>query len=190
MKKAAMIEPNAIYHIYNQGNNREKVFFQERNYTYFLEKVKVQIQKHADILSYCLMPNHYHFLVHTKESAAKTVKVGSVEMPEILNAIRNFQSTYTKGINKQESRSGALFRPKAKLKIVESADENYPFIAFHYIHQNPLKAGLVSKLEDWPYSSFNEYYKGIEGICNTMLAQEIIDFGNEDFYEQSYAIIY
>jgi REP element-mobilizing transposase RayT len=185
-----MIAPNAIYHIYNQGNNREKIFFQERNYIYFLDKAKVQIQKHADILCYCLMPNHYHFLIQTKESAANNIKVGSVEMPEILNSIRNFQSTYTKGVNKQEGRSGALFRPKAKLKVVENADENYPFIAFHYIHQNPLKAALVSKMEDWKYSSFNEYLKGEDGVCNSRLAKDVIDFGNEDFYKQSYSIIY
>lgn len=52
-----------LYHIYNQGNNRRKIFVNQENYFYFLTKVKTFIVPYADILAWCLMPNHFHFMV-------------------------------------------------------------------------------------------------------------------------------
>ena len=57
-----MYEAHTIYHLYNQGVNREKVFFHDRHYQYFLDKIKTHICPIADVLAYCLMPNHYHIL--------------------------------------------------------------------------------------------------------------------------------
>ena len=57
-------EKNLQYHIYNQGNNRQKVFFEPRNYLYFITKMREFILPHADILCCCLMPNHFHILVN------------------------------------------------------------------------------------------------------------------------------
>ena len=62
-------EPQTIYHIYNQGNNRQPIFFQEKNYIFFLNKMRTHLLPHVEILCYCLMPNHFHWLVYTKESA-------------------------------------------------------------------------------------------------------------------------
>jgi putative transposase len=61
------IEPNHIYHIYNQINNRQKIFFNRENYLYFLKKVKQHPLPYADILAWCLMPNHFHLLVAVRE---------------------------------------------------------------------------------------------------------------------------
>lgn len=185
-----MIEPNRIYHFFNQGNNKERIYFQDRNMAYFLNKASQYLSQHCDILAYCLMPNHFHFLIHTQPSAIEEIIQGPVTMNKLSASIQHLQSTYTKAINKQEGRSGSLFRQKAKLKPVEKGDKNYPFIAFHYIHQNPMKAGLVTKMEHWPYSSFTEYWKNEKGFCNKEFAREVIDFGNEDFYDQSYGVIY
>ena len=185
-----MIEANQIYHFFNQGNNKERIFFQDRNMAYFLNKVNHYLSPHCDILAYCLMPNHFHFLIHTQASAVVEVNQGSVTMNKLSASIQQLQSSYTKAINKQENRTGSLFRQKAKVKPVGNKDKNYPFIAFHYIHQNPMKAGLVAKMEDWSYSSFNEYWKNFDGIYNKELAREVIDFGDDEFYEQSYGVIY
>ena len=64
--------PNQIYHVFNQGNNRQTVFFEEENYLYFLRKVRKYILSLADILCYCLMPNHFHFLLTPNEEASST----------------------------------------------------------------------------------------------------------------------
>jgi len=183
-----MIEPNKTYHFFNQGNNRERIFYKKENYPYFLQKVVIGLRPYGDILAYCLMPNHFHFLLFLNQEATIVEKVGALEIPKVSLAIKNIQSGYARAINKQQNRSGSLFRQRAKLKPVEDGDGNYPLTAFHYIHQNPVKAGLVKKMEDWSHSSFNEYWKGAEGVCNQSLAREIIDFGNDDFYEQSYSV--
>jgi len=53
-----------IYHINNQGNNRQRIFFKRENYLFFLEKIKNHVLPYADILAYCLMPNHFHLMVY------------------------------------------------------------------------------------------------------------------------------
>ena len=53
-----------LYHIYNRGNNRDKIFYTYRNYLFFLEKINAHISPYADILAWCLMPNHFHLMVY------------------------------------------------------------------------------------------------------------------------------
>jgi len=57
-----LFESGHIYHIYNQGNNRQRIFFKRENYLFFLEKIKNHVLPYADILAYCLMPNHFHLM--------------------------------------------------------------------------------------------------------------------------------
>lgn len=59
--------PNAIYHIYNQGNNRQQIFFKPENYLFFLKKMREYLLPHGDLLCYCLMPNHFHWLMYVRE---------------------------------------------------------------------------------------------------------------------------
>ena len=63
-----LIEKGHIYHIYNQGNNRQKIFFNRENYFFFLGKMKEYIMPYADIMAWCLMPNHFHWMVYVKET--------------------------------------------------------------------------------------------------------------------------
>ena len=56
-------EKDHLYHIYNQGNNRRKVFYNRENYLFFLTKMKRYILPYANILAWCLMPNHFHLMV-------------------------------------------------------------------------------------------------------------------------------
>ncbi len=56
-----------IYHIYNQGNNRRKIFFNRENYLFFLRKIRIFVKPYTDILAWCLMPNHFHLMVLVKE---------------------------------------------------------------------------------------------------------------------------
>ena len=67
---------------------------------------------------------------------------------------------------------------------------NYSYIAFHYIHQNPFKAKLVAKLEDWKYSSFADYAGYRNGnLCNKELTWQLIGFNKENFIIESYKMI-
>ncbi len=67
-------EEGHIYHIYNMGNNSQKVFFNNENYLFFLWKVRNEIKPIAEVLAYCLMPNHFHFMVMATEKSCETNK--------------------------------------------------------------------------------------------------------------------
>lgn len=141
------IKSPGIYHIYNRGNNNQPTFFSEENYYYFLRKCHYYLKPNANILCWCLMPTHFHFLIHTTEKSLKTVQSGNIVMPAIINAFRLLQSSYTKGINQQQNRTGSLFQQKTKAKLV-SGENDYSLTAFHYIHQNAYVSGLVTQLEE------------------------------------------
>ena len=110
-------------------------------------------------------------------------------------------SSYTKGVNKQLGLTGNLFQQKTKAKCVSQVSDtfkvsdtlntpNYPLAAFHYIHQNPLRAYMVNKLEDWEFSSFRDYAGFRNGkLCNKNLAMQLLDLDKTNFYKDSYAAI-
>jgi hypothetical protein len=110
----------------------------------------------------------------------------------INNAIAVILRSYTRAINIQERRTGSLFQQKTKAKLLEAEGHNYPFICFNYIHQNPLKAGLVKRLEDWEFSSFSEY-AGLtkRTLCNKELACNFLDLPQmgSEFYKMSYEFV-
>ena len=70
-QKAMRFYPEQVYHIYNRGNNRQKIFFEEENYVFFPRKVRRQLLPHVKMLCYCLMPNHFHFLIYTRSDLAQ-----------------------------------------------------------------------------------------------------------------------
>lgn len=61
-------EPNVIYHIYNQGNNRQVVFHKREHYLFFLRKMRSYLLPYGDLLAYCLMPNHFHWLLYVHQT--------------------------------------------------------------------------------------------------------------------------
>jgi putative transposase len=181
--------PNTIYHIYNQGNNRHVIFPKEKNYLFFLKKVRKHLLPCVDILAYCLMPNHFHFLVYTNdlscaEVLAKTTGKRNYCQQKLSKEIGCLLSGYTKAINKQEHRTGALFRPRTKQKVCfyegfggidEQAKEEYALNCFHYIHNNPVTARIVKNATDWTYSSAKDYAQVRNGtLCQQALANKLI----------------
>ncbi|HWZ22426.1 MAG TPA: hypothetical protein VNW06_07205 [Cytophagaceae bacterium] len=137
-------------------------------------------------MAYCLMPNHFHFLVHTTEESIVKKKVGIVEITALMNGFRQLESGYAQAINKQQQRSGSLFRQKTKVKLIEDTSKDYLFSVFNYIHQNPLRAGLVERMEDWEFSSFLDYAGLRNGtLCNKELAKLYINYSDSNFMEES-----
>ena len=57
-----------LYHIYNQGNNRQEIFLSRENYLFFIRKMVIHVLPFADILAWCLMPNHFHLMVHVNHN--------------------------------------------------------------------------------------------------------------------------
>lgn len=180
------IQPNEFYHIHNQGNNKEQIFFNRGNYLYFLSQFRSKVAINVDVLAYCLMPNHFHFLVHTNERSVVRKKLGSLEVIALTDGFRKLESGYAHAINKQEKRSGSPFRQKTKMKLVQDTSKDYLFSVFNYIHQNPLKAELVKRMEYWRYSSFSDYAGLRDGtLCDKELAKLFIDYSESDFIADS-----
>lgn len=184
-------EENSIYHVYNRSYNKSRVFFNNDNYVFFLSKLRT-LRDLCEVLAYCLMPDHFHLLIYLPENSGatrRTAQSGLTGIQTLSRKLGTILSSYTQAINKQEKRSGSLFQPKTKAKDVSS--NRYSVTCFHYIHQNPIKARLVDKMEDWQYSSFNEYYENVEAICNKHLARELLDIPTDEnlFYKQSYLVI-
>ena len=129
------IEKDHIYHIYNQGNNRQNIFFKRENYLFFLTKIKTYILPYADILAWCLMPNHFHLmvLVNFEEIEIKSpvthqmtqshqMSMSSRTKRPFAASIAIMLRSYTRAINKQENLSGSLFRAHTKAECITCPD--------------------------------------------------------------------
>ena len=150
--------PQNVYHIYNKGNNKEQLFKEDVHYYYFLQLYQSYLVPFCETLSWCLMPNHFHFMIYSDERCSVLIKQGGLMLDPITNGVRKLLSAYTHEFNIKNNRSGALFRPKTKAKNITeegAADSNkiekkdYYFNCLDYHHQNPVEAGLVKNAEDW-----------------------------------------
>lgn len=72
------VQPEKLYHVYSQGNNKELIFGDRADYLLFLEKIKLFLAPESTILAYCLMPNHFHFLLEATKRSCEEIKVGSL----------------------------------------------------------------------------------------------------------------
>lgn len=159
---------HSFYHVFNRGNNKQKIFFKQENYEFFLDKIHKHIEPHCDIMAYCLMPNHFHLLVSTNESIIELTKGLQITL-----------SSYTRAINEQESRCGSLFQQNTRKKLINVNDNGaYLKRVIDYIHENPVRAKLCDLPEDWKFSSYNEYFdiKPLyRYICNTDSTKDYVD---------------
>ena len=179
------------YHIYNRGNNRENLFVQKRNYPYFLRLYAKHILPVAETFAYCLMPNHFHFLIRTRtEEEQKSYleqQIGSVSKTEPIlkvkepsRAFNNMFIAYARAFNKATNRTGVLFETPFRRKIISNDAYFYRLIA--YIHTNPQKHGFVKDFRDWHWSSYDALLSEKE----TRLGRETVLewFGGRDFFEE------
>ena len=138
---------NSYHHLYNRGVNRDTIFFEDKDYAYFLRKMKEYKEKYSVMINcYCLLPNHFHLFV---KQLTNVHPIGKF--------IGNLTNAYTKGTNKKYGRTGVLFQGRTKGKLI--ADEDYFIWLSKYILNNPVKARLVNQPEEWKYSSAKEYFE-------------------------------
>jgi REP-associated tyrosine transposase len=124
------------------------------------------------------VPNHFHFLIHADERTEKKLPGVTITRKALSEGVRLLLSSYSKGINEQENRTGNLIQQKTKSKCVfdtSNWQQGYTATCFHYIHQNPLRAGLVHEIEDWHFSSYRDYAGLRQGtLCNQHLAKDLL----------------
>jgi REP element-mobilizing transposase RayT len=139
-----MHQAGHYYHVYNRGCNHERIFANDGNYNFLLKRAKAILKDcPLSVIAYCLMPNHYHFLLRPEEDDA------------LSRFIQRLFNSYTQAFNKQQERSGTLFEGRAKSKFVDS--DEYVIHLCRYIHLNPVRAGLVSNPGEWAYSNYLDW---------------------------------
>lgn len=154
--RTQIIEFDCFYHIYNRGINGENIFIDIDNYYFFLNKFSKYLSSVCEVYAYCLMPNHFHFLVKIK-SKQELEKLKNLEMSsneEIQNGLHSFEnvfskqfakllSSYTQALNKVSKRHGALL--ESPFKRIKIDSEEYLRNLILYIHQNPTSMNLDFK---------------------------------------------
>ena len=179
------------YHIYNRGNNSENLFVQKRNYPYFLRLYAKHILPVAETFAYCLMPNHFHFLIRTRTEAEQKSyleqQIGSVSKTEPIlkvkepsRAFNNMFIAYARAFNNATGRTGVLFETPFRRKPITNDAYFYRLIA--YIHTNPQKHGFVKDFRDWHWSS----YSALLSEKETRLGRETVLewFGDRNFFQE------
>ncbi len=137
------------HHITQRGNNKETVFFDDEDRRFYLDALKRYRNKYAiRILAYCLMGNHIHILAVPERETSFARGIGGTNL------------LYTQYINRKYKRSGRLWQNRFFSTIVE--EETYLWAISRYIELNPLRAGLVKKAEDYPWSSARAHVLGIK----------------------------
>ena len=154
---ARLVYSDLFYHIINRGLEKRKIFIDHTDYLRFLDNL-LKYKKKFDwiIYCYCLLPNHYHLLIQTKNDP-----LGEI--------IKSLQTAYGVWFNKKYKRVGPVFSGRYKSIIIQK--DGYFLQVSKYIHLNPVKAKLCQKPSDYPYSSYQEYIKGKTSV----LDENIID---------------
>ena len=160
------LEEKKYYHIYNRGNDGINLFYQDRNYTYFLKKYDYYMSDYVDTFAYCLLPNHFHLLIQVKAKAEFLVRkdefpqqddMERMSAGEIVSELfRRFFMSFSKSINIQENRTGSLFQKNFRRKLV--SNESYFSSLIYYIH-NQLKHHGFDHMDDRDYlwSSYSRF---------------------------------
>ncbi len=151
----------AVYHVTSRGNERNNIFFSKADYTKFLQYV-IEAKKKFNIKLYCyvLMSNHYHLIIETPDA-------------NLSKAMHYINGSYTTYINVKRKRSGHLLQGRYKSILVDK--DNYLLELSRYIHLNPVRAGIVEKPAEYPYSSYSSYItQKKDNVVNKSLILELV----------------
>ena len=172
-----------IYHVFNRGIERRTVFISKREFERMVDLIRFYRHKDiplrfsqlllqpeeirnvilenvyssnkiVEILCYCFMPNHFHFMLRQKHDGG------------IAKFVSNITNAYTKYFNTKNARIGPLFQGTFKAVLVES-DEQLIHLS-RYIHLNPVSSSIIEikELKTYPYSSYQDYLSSSEDIVN------------------------
>ena len=141
--KLEVLEKDYYYHIYNRGINGTTIFENDTNKIYFLKQWSKYLSDKVSVLAYCLMNNHFHFVIRLNS-----------EEKEVTQAFSNLFNSYAKAFNKQTNRTGSLF--EKHFRRIRLKDENYLKHLIIYVHLNP-KHHFDINFKDFRFSSYHAY---------------------------------
>ena len=134
------VRKNVVYHIYNRGVSKWKIYKKDADYKFFIYKLAQYKKKYEiEIVSYCVMPNHFHLLVRSPYKGEY-----------ISQFMKSLQLSYACYFNREYKHSGHVFQGSYNNKEVGTG--RYLARVIDYIAMNPVRKGLVLSPEKWPYS--------------------------------------
>jgi REP element-mobilizing transposase RayT len=157
--------PDIPFHVFARGNNREAIFFDEKDRIIYLKLLRdLRQELHFDLYTYALMDNHIHLLLTMRNES---------RLAKLMHALH---FTYASYINRKYGRVGHVFQGRYKGLPIQS--DRYFLTVDRYIHLNAPRAGLVQRPEDYPWSSYKARLSGYDSdwINHT----EILDYFGED----------
>jgi putative transposase len=164
------------YHIFNRGVNRLTLFYEKRNYSYFLRLIDQFLSDYFNLLAYCLLPNHFHLVIKVKDEILFKGEVISDEESIgkiVTQQLKRLFVTYSMAINKQEHREGILFDPK--YKRIEIEDNDYLMYAIYYTHFNPEKHNVSPSFRNYEYSSYKSICEGNKSLVDCDFVFKLFD---------------
>ena len=162
-RKARKLAESGIYHVMLRGIDRQRIFEDQEDCEYFLNILReCRVCSNFQLYAFCLMGNHVHLLLKIQDEGLETV-------------FKRIGGRYVYYYNAKYQRVGPLFQGRFKSEPVE--EDTYFITVLRYIHQNPVKAGLCKKVEDYAYSSFCEYMSKSEWV-DFEFAFSLIDYAD------------
>ncbi|MBQ3023380.1 MAG: transposase [Clostridia bacterium] len=151
---------SGIYHMMLRGINQQVIFEDDEDYTKFINTLETyKAVSGYKVFAYCLMSNHIHILI-------------KVEKEDIDLIMKRIAGSYVYWYNWKYYRKGHLFQDRFKSEPVEN--DEYFLTVLRYIHQNPIKAGIVEKIDEYEYSSYNEYVIGESSLLDMEFVYSIL----------------
>jgi REP element-mobilizing transposase RayT len=144
MSRPLRIEfPGAVYHLTSRGDRREAIYLDDADRQTQIDVIGQAMDRFdAVVLAYCLMGNHYHLVVHTRE-------------PNLSRLMRHVNGVYTQAFNRRHGMVGHLFQGRFKAILVDG--DAYLLRLCRYVERNPVAAGLVANAGDWVWSSYRAH---------------------------------
>ena len=144
--RSRLLYQGCYAHIISRTIRKERVFLEEKDFIYFLGLLKEAKEKYVfNLFHYCLMQTHFHFVVQI------------LLLEDLSKALNFIKKRYVIYYHTKYRLSGPIWRERYKSLLIE--DANYLYACGQYVEFNPVKAGIVTKIEDWEYSSARHYLK-------------------------------
>ena len=142
MAPPRIVDPQGLYHVFSRGNYRAPIFIDESHATKYLSLLaRVGVRRHWRILDWCLLPNHFHLLIRLTDAGLSA-------------GMRELNGCFSRWSNRQTGRTCTGHFLKNRFGSVDVIREGHLWNVLAYIPLNPVRAGLVSRPEDWPWSGY------------------------------------
>ena len=158
---ARLVSDSGYYHVMARGNNKEMIFKNPSEKQYYLDELEQAIEEGSlTLLSYCIMDNHIHILINS-------------DTDSMADVFRRINLKFALRYNKKYDQVGHVFQGRYKSEVVNT--DQYLLSAIRYIHNNPVKAGIVFKVENYKWSSYRDYLNSDNSLIDSNEKEMIMD---------------